>query len=269
MLTEAIELAGWGPLALAFAATSLNWLLTAAGSASVFAIRRVNARLLSIMLGFAAGVMLAASYWSLLAPAIELSEAQGLLPWLPPLIGFVSGSVLLLYADRVLHQLRPRRAVDAARGTSNRSVLVASAIALHNLPEGLAVGVAFGALGSQGSGASLAAAIGLSVGIGIQNIPEGMAISLPLRADGMSRARAFMYGQLSGVVEVIGGVVGAIGVLMMSSLLPFALAFSAGAMILVTLKELIPESMATEQHQSALGIMVGFALMMVLDVALG
>jgi zinc transporter, ZIP family len=268
-LTDGFGLDGWGSLTLAVVATSLNWVLTAAGSASVFAIRRASEHVLRTLLGFAAGVMLAASYWSLLAPSIELSEDLGMLPWFPPLIGFLSGGVMLLYADRVLHQLRPRQAVDAARGTPNRSILVASAIAIHNLPEGLAVGVAFGALSAEGSGASLASAIGLSVGIGIQNIPEGMAISLPLRADGMSRMRAFVYGQASGAVEVVGGVVGALGVLLMTSLLPFALAFSAGAMILVALKELIPESMATERYHSAMGLVVGFSIMMVLDVALG
>lgn len=267
-MNELSGFAEWGPVGQAGLATSVNWLLTTIGAAAVFAVVRVGRNLLNAMLGFAAGVMLAASFWSLLAPSIELSELQGSIRWMPPLIGFVVGCATLLYLDRAVHQLRPRMAVKAFSGTSHRALLLTSAITLHNIPEGLAVGVAFGAAATEGSGASVAGAMALSLGIGIQDLPEGMAVSLPLRADGMSPVRSFMYGQFSGLVEVFSGVVGAIAVIAVTSLLPYALSFAAGAMILVTLKELIPESMSGQQNHGIFGLVVGFSVMMVLDVAL-
>lgn len=267
-MAEFLGFTDLGPVGQAGLATSVNWLLTAIGSAAVFAVVRVGRNLLNAMLGFAAGVMLAASFWSLLAPSIELAELQGSIRWVPPLVGFVVGCVTLLSIDRALYQLRPLRAVKAFSSTSHRSLLLTSAITLHNIPEGLAVGVAFGAAATEGSGASLAGAIALSIGIGIQDLPEGMAVSLPLRADGMSVMRSFMYGQFSGLVEVFSGVVGAIAVIVVASLLPYALSFAAGAMILVTMKELVPESMSGQQAHGIFGLVVGFSMMMVLDVAL-
>ena len=225
------------------------------------------------MLGFAAGVMIAASFWSLLKPAIEMSEASGGTSWLPAVIGFLSGGAFLLIIDKILPHLHMGMSRENAEGISTtwkRSVLLVLAITLHNIPEGLAVGVAFGALAHNPDVGSLMGAIVLAIGIGLQNFPEGAAVSIPLRREGFSRLKAFNYGQLSGIVEPIAGVIGAYLVLSITPILPYALSFAAGAMIFVVVEELIPESQTgNETDFSTIGAMLGFATMMLLDVALG
>ena len=225
------------------------------------------------MLGFAGGVMIAASFWSLLAPAIEMSEEQSLPAWVPAVIGFLLGGVVLRGMDMVLPHLHIHAPIEEAEGiqtTWRRAVLLVLAITLHNIPEGLAVGVAFGAAASDLPAASVAGAMALAIGIGIQNFPEGLAVAMPLRGEGMSRLRSFWYGQLSAVVEPIAGVIGAAAVILARPILPYALAFAAGAMIFVVVEEVIPESQRNgNQDLATMGAMIGFAVMMTLDVALG
>jgi len=261
------------PILLALFATLFTWAVTALGSGMVFFFKTINRRVLNAMLGFAAGIMIAASFWSLLKPAIEMSEARGGSPWLPAVIGFLSGGAFLFLVDKILPHLHMGLDTSKAEGIKTswqRSILLVLAITLHNIPEGLAVGVAFGALAVDGSSASLGAAIALALGIGLQNFPEGAAVSIPLRREGLSRGKSFWYGQLSGFVEPVAGVLGALLVLVVQPILPYALAFAAGAMIYVVVEELIPESQAGDENDlSTLGAMVGFALMMFLDVALG
>jgi ZIP family zinc transporter len=261
------------PIYQALIATCFTWLVTALGASLVFFVKTINKKLLDGMLGFAAGVMIAASFWSLLAPAIEMSESLPLPSWLPPAVGFLSGGAFLWSVDKILPHLHLGFPMEEAEGISTswrRSVLLVLAITLHNIPEGLAVGVAFGALGANLPSASLAGAMALAIGIGIQNFPEGTAVSVPLRREGMSRLKSFWYGQLSGLVEPVAGVIGAAAVIFMQPLLPFALAFAAGAMIFVVVEELIPESQLEKNTDIAtVGTMIGFAVMMVLDVALG
>ncbi len=257
----------------ALVATCFTWGVTALGAAMVFFFKTIDRRALDGMLGFAGGVMIAASFWSLLAPAIDLSEAMGLLPWVPPLVGFLVGALFLFGVDKVLPHLHLEYATNEAEGIKTgwgRSVLLVLAITLHNIPEGLAVGVGFGAVAAGIPSAGLAGAIALAIGIGLQNFPEGAAVSIPLRRDGMSRSKAFWYGQLSGVVEPIAGVLGAAAVMVMRPILPYALAFAAGAMIFVVAEEVIPESRREgNEHIATLGLLAGFAVMMTLDVALG
>jgi ZIP family zinc transporter len=225
------------------------------------------------MLGFAAGVMIAASFWSLLSPAIEMSEEAGKLPWLAPVIGFLLGGAFLKLADSILPHVHIGMPVESAEGVKSnwkRSILLVTAITLHNIPEGLAVGVAFGAVAAGIPSAALTGAAVLAIGIGIQNLPEGAAVSIPLRRDGLSRLKSFWYGQLSGVVEPFAGVIGALAVLAIRPLLPYALSFAAGAMIYVVVEELIPEAQSSGNSDFAtMGTMLGFAVMMLLDVALG
>jgi len=263
----------YNPVLLALFATLFTWIVTALGSSMVFFFKTLNQKLLNSMLGFAAGVMIAASYWSLLKPAIEISESTGGNAWFPALIGFLSGGAFLLLIDKLLPHLHIGLSVDKAEGLKTswqRSVLLVLAITLHNIPEGLAVGVAFGALASTPDTGALSGAIVLAFGIGLQNFPEGAAVSVPLRREGFSRVRAFNIGQLSGVVEPVAGVLGASLVAIINPLLPYALAFAAGAMIFVVIEELIPESQTGfETDFSTIGAMLGFATMMVLDVALG
>ena len=263
----------FNPVLLALFATFFTWAVTALGSSMVFFFRTLNQKVLNAMLGFAAGVMIAASYWSLLKPAIEISESNGGIAWLPALVGFLSGGAFLLLIDKLLPHLHLGLSIDKAEGLKTswqRSVLLVLAITLHNIPEGLAVGVAFGALASNPDAGVLAGAIVLAVGIGLQNFPEGAAVSIPLRREGFSRIKAFNIGQLSGVVEPVAGVTGASLVLLITPLLPYALSFAAGAMIFVVIEELIPESQTgSETDFSTIGAMVGFATMMFLDVALG
>lgn len=239
----------------------------------VFFFKSINKRVLNSMLGFAAGVMIAASFWSLLKPAIEMAEENETLAWMPALIGFLSGGVFLLIIDKTLPHLHMRLTIDKAEGIKTswqRSVLLILAITLHNIPEGLAVGVAFGALAHNPDIGMLSSAVALAIGIGLQNFPEGAAVSIPLRREGFSRWRAFTYRQLSGIVEPVAGVTGAYLVLTIAPLLPYALSFAAGAMIYVVVEELIPESQTgNETDFSTIGAMIGFATMMVLDVALG
>lgn len=217
--------------------------------------------------------MIAASYWSLLAPAIEMSGAGPLPAWVPPAVGFMAGGVFLRLVDRVLphlHRFLPVSEAEGVKTSWQRSTLLVLAITLHNIPEGLAVGVAFGAIEAGLPSATLASAIALAVGIGIQNFPEGMAVSLPLRREGMGRGKSFFYGQISGMVEPMAGVLGASIVIVAQSILPYALAFAAGAMIYVVVEEVIPESQSGGHGDLAtMGAMVGFTIMMILDVALG
>ena len=267
--------AGLSPVVQALLATMFTWGMTALGAALVFGTKNVPRKLLDAMLGFAAGVMIAASFWSLLAPAIQLSEG-GMLPlWVPPVIGFLAGGVFLRLLDRLLPHLHPGMKMSEAEGIHTswrRSVLLVSAITLHNIPEGLAVGVTFGAVSlgiSEGvPGASLGAAVALAIGIGLQNFPEGTAVAMPLRREGMSRARSFFYGQLSATVEPVAAVAGAAAVLFARPILPYALAFAAGAMIFVVAEELVPEAKRGSPDIAAMSLMIGFAVMMTLDVAL-
>lgn len=261
------------PVYQALLATCFTWFMTAAGAAVVFLFKTINRKLLDGMLGFAAGVMIAASFWSLLAPAIEMAEELYMTAWLTTAIGFLAGGVFLFAIDKILPHLHIGFPMEEAEGIPThwrRSILLVLAITLHNFPEGLAVGVAFGVVAADLPSASLAGAVALAIGIGIQNFPEGAAVSVPLRREGLSRLKSFHYGQMSGIVEPIAGVMGAAAVILMRPLLPYALAFAAGAMIYVVVEELIPESQLEKNTDIAtIGAMVGFAVMMVLDVALG
>ncbi len=261
------------PVLQALLATCFTWFVTALGAAMVFAFKTFNRKVLDGMLGFAAGVMIAASFWSLLAPAIEMAEAMGVTPWVPAVVGFLAGGAFLWALDKVLPHLHPGFDISEAEGIKTRwrrSALLVLAITLHNIPEGLAVGVAFGALGANLPSASFAGAVTLAVGIGIQNFPEGVSVAVPLRREGFSRFRSFWYGQLSGLVEPVAGVAGAVFVVLMRPLLPYALSFAAGAMIFVVVEELIPESQLEKNTDTAtVGAMIGFAVMMALDVGLG
>ena len=261
------------PITQALLATLFTWFVTALGAAVVFIKKNPGRKLLDGMLGMAAGVMIAASYWSLLAPAIAMAESGPLPPWVPATLGFLGGGAFLWLVDKLLPHLHPGMTVTEGVKTSwQRSTLLVLAITLHNIPEGLAVGVAFGAVAYGLDSATLGAAIALAVGIGLQNFPEGTAVSMPLRREGLGRTKAFMYGQLSGVVEPIAGVAGAALVMIARPILPYALAFAAGAMIYVVVEELIPESQNSSEEATdvaTIGAMLGFAVMMTLDVALG
>ncbi|MFK2825697.1 ZIP family metal transporter [Bacillus sp. B190/17] len=250
----------------------LTWGLTALGASIVFFFRRINQSVMNMMLGFAAGVMIAASFWSLLAPAIEFSEQNGQISWLPPAIGFLLGGFFIRLLDFVVPHL-DSNIVEEAEGPKtglSKTTLLFLAITLHNIPEGLAIGVAFGAAGIGLGDASIVGALGLAIGIGLQNMPEGAALSVPLRGEGLSRLKAFNYGQLSAIVEPIAAVVGAAAVLAIQPIMPYALAFAAGAMIFVVVEQLIPQSQASGSKDLAtLGLMAGFTVMMILDVALG
>jgi len=264
---------GSSPVVQAVLANCFTWFLTALGAAAVFFFKTVNRRVLDGMLGFAAGVMIAASYWSLLAPAIEMTEQAGGIPWVPAAVGFLLGGAFLWGVDKILPHLHigyPTEAAEGLHTSWRRSILLVLAITLHNFPEGLAVGVAFGAVAAGLPSATLAGAVALALGIGLQNFPEGMAVSVPLRREGLSRVKSFWYGQLSGAVEPIAGFLGAIAVVLMRPILPYALAFAAGAMIYVVVEELIPESQLESATDIAtIGAMVGFTVMMTMDVALG
>jgi ZIP family zinc transporter len=263
----------YNPILLALIAAMFTWGLTALGAGMVFFFKKINQKILNSMLGFAAGVMIAASFWSLLKPAIEMAEAQGNRPWLPAVIGFLAGGTFLYVIDRILPHLHMGLKIEKAEGIKTqwkRSVLLVLAITLHNIPEGLAVGVAFGVLANNPETGALAGAVALALGIGLQNFPEGAAVSIPLRREGFSRLKAFNYGQASGIVEPLAAVLGAYLVTVMQPILPYALSFAAGAMIFVVVEELIPESQSGQETDlSTIGAMLGFATMMLLDVALG
>jgi ZIP family zinc transporter len=247
--------------------------MTALGAGMVFFFKTINRQVLDGMLGFAAGVMIAASFWSLLEPAIQMAEESGGVPWIPATVGFLLGGVFLWGIDALLPHLHlglPTEEAEGIHTNCQRSVLLVLAITLHNIPEGLAVGVAFGAVGAGLPGAALGGAVALAIGIGIQNFPEGAAVSIPLRQEGLSRLKSFWYGQLSATVEPVAAIIGAALVLLIQPILPYALAFAAGAMIYVVVEELIPESQRYSLTDIAtVGAMVGFATMMMLDVALG
>jgi ZIP family zinc transporter len=263
----------FNPIQQTLFGTGFTWFMTALGASIVFFAKDLPQKLLDGMLGFAAGVMIAASYWSLLAPAIEMSEGGSVPVWVPAVVGFIVGGVFLRLVDFILPHLHPGDPIEMAEGVKTKwqkSTLLVLAITLHNIPEGLAIGVAFGAVAVDLGTYTLPAAIALAIGIGIQNFPEGTIVSLPLRREGMSRRKAFWYGQLSAVPEPIAGVIGAAIVLTSQAILPYALAFAAGAMIFVVAEEVIPEAHANGHRDIATGgVMVGFAVMMTLDVALG
>lgn len=264
----------FSPLTQVLIATLFTWGVTAAGASLVFFSRTVNQKVMDAMLGFAAGVMIAASFWSLLAPGIEMAEHLGHIPWLTAAIGFLGGGIFMRVTDRLLPHLHPGLAMNQREGIKTswqRSTLLVLAITLHNIPEGLAVGVAFGAVAAGLPSATIGGAIALAIGIGLQNFPEGTAVSMPLRREGMSRKKSFLMGQASGMVEPISGILGAIFVMQMQSVLPYALCFAAGAMIFVVVEELIPESQRIQANIDlvTLTTMGGFSVMMILDVALG
>lgn len=266
----------WNPVLQAFVATLGTWFVTALGAGLVVFTKNISQKYLDASLGMAAGVMMAASCWSLLIPSIEMSEDLGYggLMWVPPLLGFLIGAAFLRFTDAILPHIHPRLQVrEGVSTTWQRSTLLVLAITLHNIPEGLAVGVAFGGAVQAGGvvdTARVGAAIALAVGIALQNFPEGTAVSLPLRREGLSRLKALWYGQLSGVVEPAAGALGAALVLAVRPVLPYALAFAAGAMIYVVAEELIPESQSRGNVDlSTTGVILGFAVMMTLDVGLG
>lgn len=258
------------PPVQALIAGIFTWGLTAVGASLVLFVKNVNRKLLDTALGFAAGVMIAASFWSLLEPAIEMSQRLTVPAWIPPAIGFVMGATFLRLIDMILPHLHFQSPIDKTEGIKTsfrRSTLLVLAVTLHNIPEGLAIGVSFGAHGVDPMSVSLLSSVILAFGIGIQNIPEGFAISMPLRSEGISKGKSFFYGQLSGLVEPIFAFIGVLFVELMQNLLPYALGFAAGAMIFVTAEELIPESQRSGNSDLATaGLIIGFTLMMILDV---
>lgn len=266
------DLLGYSPLLLALYASSFAWLTTALGSFLVFFFPKNNRSVLNLMMGFAAGIMMAASYWSMLEPAIAFGKQLGMITWIPLVTGFLFGAAFIMVIDKILPFFYVRMnsvKTNSKQSSSRRSVMIFLAMTMHNLPEGLAIGVAFGALSTNPDPAILAGAVALSVGISIQSIPEGAAVSLPLKREGYSRLKAFHYGQLSGIVIPLGGVLGALLVIYVTTILPFALAFAAGTLIYVVIKELIPESQqGSASNFSTIGVLMGFATMMFLDVAL-
>jgi ZIP family zinc transporter len=252
--------------------TTFTWLVTALGASLVFFFKSINRMKFDVMLGFTGGVMLAASFWSLLAPAIEMSPGEGFMKVFPAALGFFLGACFIYVLDQVIPHLHINAPQDQAEGVKTNwhgTTLLILAITLHNIPEGLAIGVMFGGAAMGADGVTLPAAIALAIGIGIQDFPEGIAVSMPLRRQGMSRMKSFWYGQLSAIVEPIGGVLGAILVTQVQAILPYALAFSAGAMIYVVVEEVIPECQQDKYSDHAtLGLILGFILMMTLDAGL-
>ena len=256
------------PILQALIASTFTWGITLLGALMVCFFKEVNKKALNTILGFSAGVMIAASFWSLLLPSIELSEELGYIAWGLPALGFILGGLFVLLSDKFLDKtLSDKNSIK--KDSLKRSILLVSAITLHNIPEGMSIGVAFGGISSGVSGMTLIGAIMLAVGIGIQNFPEGAAVSLPLRKEGFSRKKSFFIGQASALVEPISAVIGVILVLAVRSILPILLSFAAGAMITVASRELLPESISENKNLSTLGLISGFVLMMVLDVALG
>lgn len=259
------------PILAAFLATTFTWGLTAFGASFVFFFKSMNRVVLDGMLGFTGGVMVAASFWSLLAPAIEMSAGDGFVKVIPAAVGFALGALFIFGLDKVLPHMHINfKETEGIKSPWQRTTLLVLAITLHNIPEGLAVGVLFGGVAAGIPEASIAGAVTLAIGIGIQNFPEGIAVSMPLRRMGMSRRKSFMYGQSSAIVEPIFGVIGAVAVTFFTPILPYALAFAAGAMIFVVVEEVIPETQQDKNTDIAtLGFIGGFIVMMILDVALG
>ena len=262
------------PVLAALIATTFTWLVTAAGASLVFFFKTMHRGVLDGMLGFTGGVMVAASFWSLLMPSIEMSEKYfPNMAWMPAAVGFLTGALFLFFLDKWMPHLHINFSENESEGVKtqlHRTTLLVLAITLHNIPEGLAVGVLFGAAAHGMEGATIAGAVALAIGIGIQNFPEGFAVAMPLRRAGASRFKSFWYGQLSAIVEPVAGVIGAVAVVYMEPLLPFALAFAAGAMIFVVVEEVIPETQRDKYTDlSVLGFIGGFTVMMILDVALG
>lgn len=259
------------PVLAALYATLFTWFLTAAGASLVFFFKNMNRIALDGMLGFTGGVMVAASYWSLLSPAIDMSEGEGFIKVLPASVGFILGALFLFALDKSLPHLHINfKDTEGIKTPWQRTTLLVLAITLHNIPEGLAVGVLFGGVAAGIPEASIAGALTLAIGIGIQNFPEGIAVSMPLRRMGMSRGKSFLYGQSSALVEPVAGVLGAVAVTFFTPVLPYALAFAAGAMIFVVVEEVIPETQQDKNTDIAtLGFIAGFVVMMMLDVALG
>ncbi len=264
---------GIDPVLAAFLATTFTWLVTAAGASLVFFFKTIHRGWLDGMLGFTGGVMVAASFWSLLTPSIEMSER--LYPgwsWMPAAVGFLTGALFLFFLDKSMPHLHINFSDNESEGVKtqlHKTTLLVLAITLHNIPEGLAVGVLFGAAANGIEGASIAGAVALAIGIGIQNFPEGFAVAMPLRRAGASRFKSFWYGQLSAIVEPIAGVLGALLVIYVEPVLPFAMAFASGAMIFVVIEEVIPETQRDKYTDIAvLGFMAGFVVMMILDVSL-
>ncbi len=251
---------------LALGASLFCWLLTALGAALVFFFKKTNQTVLNILMGFAAGVMIAASFFSLLAPSVELSETLGYLPWVFPAAGFAAGGLFVIGASKLLDK---SLGLESEKGSKKRSILLVTSITLHNIPEGMSVGVAFGAFAMGTAGSTVAGALALSIGIALQNFPEGASVALPLRRDGCTRRKAFFCGQLSGIVEPCAAMLGYFLCTAMRAALPFCLAFSAGAMIAVVASELLPEACRENKNLAALGCAAGFIVMMVMDVALG
>ncbi|UUX34593.1 ZIP family metal transporter [Fundicoccus culcitae] len=264
-----------GPITQAFLAGVFTWLCTVAGSAVVFLVKEIDAKFLAAMQGSAAGVMTAATFWSLLSPAISYAESSdsSLPAWFPAAVGFLAGGAFLRLLDVVvphIHLAEDHGDTDVKKTKLSRTTMLWLAVTIHNFPEGMAVGVAFAAANLGVEGASITSAIALAIGIGLQNIPEGSALSLPLHAEGRSKSRAFNLGQSSALIEIVGAVLGAAAVIVVRPILPYALAFAAGAMIFVVVEELIPESQSGDNTDVAtMGFMVGFVIMMILDVALG
>ena len=264
------------PILQGLLATLFTWLVTAMGASIVFFFKKVDKRLLNTMLGFGAGVMIAASFWSLLSPAIELCEELGMSSFIIPGIGFFLGGIFIILADKLMDKCsygiltkKTEKLEESKSKQYKKSILLVLAVTLHNIPEGLAVGVAFGGVAVGIPGASLIAAMTLALGIGLQNFPEGAAVSLPLRREGVSRCKSFLYGQASGLVEPIAGVIGVIAAISMRNILPILLSFSAGAMIAVVGSELLPEASMENKNLTTIGLILGFLVMMVLDVGLG
>ena len=252
------------PVLQALLATLFTWLVTLLGASLVFLFKKINKTILDAMLGFSAGIMIAASFFSLILPAISLADNINMTSWIVLSLGFISGGLFLLLGDHIYEKVNKKR-----KKNNKRIILLILSITLHNIPEGLAVGVAFGSIRHGIDGATFISACILALGIGLQNFPEGCAVSIPLRRDGMSRSKAFFWGQLSGFVEPIAGVIGALLAIKIRLILPFLLSFAAGAMIYVVIEELIPESQTNERKElMAFSSLVGFTIMMILDIAL-
>lgn len=259
------------PILAALYATLFTWLVTALGAAFVFFFKEMNKNVLDGMLGFTGGVMVAASVWSLLIPAIDMSEGEGFVQVVPAVLGFLLGAGFLFSIDKILPHLHVNfQKVEGVKTPWQKTTLMILAITLHNIPEGLAVGVLFGGVAAGIPEATIGGAVVLAIGIGLQNFPEGIAVAMPLRRMGLSRRKSFFYGQASAIVEPIAGVVGALAVTTFTPILPYALAFAAGAMIFVVVEEVIPEAQQNKSSDIAtLGFIGGFIIMMTLDVALG